>query len=163
MALLRNMLLSATLVIGAYSPTYGLTEVTKAIVCPAGSALDVGWVTYIFNERGGLVSAGGVCCDGSVWWHNYGIISPGGGGPFEHLNATINGPSSNLITVSANMEIDIRIIDIRTGQYVTELYRYTQINTPFAVNIAHLPFGLYGVVLSSNGSPINVLPFSKSE
>lgn len=160
--LYRSAFLSAMLLLLCVSPLYSLIAITSSSSCPAGSAVEESWQTFVYSPIGRLVAAHGVCCDGSTWFKNFGLAAPGEepGTANSSLNATIVWSSAGYLTVSANAAIELQVIDLRTGQAVSQMYNYTEVNTPLTVNVSSLSASLYGLTVYSNGVPVNLYPFA---
>lgn len=126
--------------------------------CPEGSP-NMYWYTSItFDDSGRPLNAVGICCDGTPWSRNYDIVgSPGDNG----TTVTLDSYNSDFLNVTANQPVDLQILDLRTGQYVSNIYHYTQPNTVFNISITSLPTGTYGIAAFNNGVAVRLLTFAK--
>ena len=117
------------------------------------------WFTVVeYNSIGVPVKAHGICCDGSIWARDLMPGSPGGSG--STVNATLHGATETVVSVSADQDVDFRIVDLRTGDYVSSTYNYHAPGT-LEINISTLPIGAYGVAVIQNGTIYNLLTFAK--
>lgn len=116
------------------------------------------WFTVIeFNDAGLPVRAAGVCCDGSVWTQDLELTT---GSTANAVVAQTHYVSQYVVAVSADKEVDFRIVDVRTGNFVSPTYHY-QPSAVLEIDISTLPVGAYGVAVIQNNSMLNLLPFGK--
>ena len=118
------------------------------------------WHTVVeFNDAGIPVRASGICCDGTAWTANL-LAYGGSGGTGSAVNATLHWSNDMIASVSADQSVDFRIVDLRTGNYVSPAYPYSP-GGQMEMNISTLSVGVYGIAVIQNEITFNLLTFAK--
>lgn len=140
---------------------YSLTSQSHHGTCPKGSALRQWTSTWTYDDKGRPVTGSGIDCDGNPW--NVDLRETySGNTENDSVAVGINTLEENFVDVSANYApLKYRIIDIQTGNWVSDEISYQQPGLPLQINISQLTSGLYGIVVILDNTPISLLEFLK--
>ena len=136
------------------------TTTTTTGKCAIGSKVASWTTTTVYNDKGRPTGMSGVDCDGKVWAKNLENVS-GGASADSTLNAWIYNLDGNTLNLAANAVCDYRIINVQTGEWVSDIGTISNINTPLPIDITYLNSGVYAVITFSNDVAINFLQFMK--
>ncbi len=142
-----------------YAYNYTTSTITGA--CSDLSKSESWTTTTVSDLQGHIVSMSGIDCAGNPWAKNFIITSQTGIQSDSTFRSWIQSFNSKTLNLEVTGVCKYRIINVQTGEWVSEDIHITEINVPVPVDISGLNHGLYAVITFSNSVPVNFLQFIK--
>lgn len=158
-----KIIIISCLFLSSLVPTLALTSKTTTGSCPKGSALQQWTATWTYDDKGHPQTGAGIDCDGNPWSKDLRQTYNGNLPSDEDTTrAWISNYTSSYLEVAANkVPLSFRIINIQTGNWMSDVIQYASLISPLQIDISQLGFGIYGLVVIYNNSPIQMIEFSK--